>query len=115
MLGAISDDALIYQMGKDIAEQMNALGVHMNFAPVADINNNPKNPVIGTRSFGEERENVSKKVIAYFKGMQDHGLLVTAKHFPGHGDTDNDSHKTLPVINHPIERLDSIELYPFVA
>ncbi len=113
MLGAISNDSLIYMMGKDIAEQMRTLGVHMNFAPVADINNNPRNPVINTRSFGEERVNVSEKVIAYFSGMQDHGLLVTAKHFPGHGDTDSDSHKTLPLISHSYDRLDSIELYPF--
>ncbi len=113
MLGAISDNSLIYQMGNEIAEQLKDLGVHMNFAPVADINNNPKNPVINTRSFGEQRDNVSEKVISYFKGMQDNGLLVTAKHFPGHGDTEHDSHKTLPLINHPISRLDSIELYPF--
>ncbi len=113
MLGAIAEDTLIYRMGSDIAEQMRMLGVHMNFAPVADINNNPNNPVINTRSFGEQRENVSEKVISYFKGMQDNGLLVTAKHFPGHGDTDSDSHKTLPVINHSLARLDSIELFPF--
>ncbi|MEN8229216.1 MAG: glycoside hydrolase family 3 N-terminal domain-containing protein [Bacteroidota bacterium] len=113
ILGAISDNSLIYRLGNDMADQFRRLGVHMNFAPVADINNNPSNPVIGTRSFGEERRNVSDKVIALMKGMQDHGLLVAAKHFPGHGDTGTDSHKALPVIPHSLSRLDSIELYPF--
>ncbi len=112
-LGAVTDNSLIYKMGNQIADQFKRLGVHMNLAPVADINNNPSNPVIGTRSFGEERENVANKVIALMKGMQDHGLLVAAKHFPGHGDTDTDSHQTLPVIQHEMNRLDSIELYPF--
>ena len=112
-LGAIQDNRLIYQMGWDIAAQMKRMGVHLNFAPVADINNNPENPVINTRSFGENREHVTAKVIMLMKGMQDNGLLVTAKHFPGHGDTDSDSHHTLPVIPHSLERLDSIELYPF--
>ena len=115
ILGAISDNSLIYKLGNEMADQFRRLGVHMNFAPVADINNNPSNPVIGTRSFGEERRNVSDKVIALMKGMQDHGLLVAAKHFPGHGDTDTDSHQALPVIPHNMSRLDSIELYPFRA
>jgi beta-N-acetylhexosaminidase len=112
-LGAISDNSLIYDLGTHMAEQFKRLGVHINFAPVADINNNPTNPVIGTRSFGEDRRNVADKVIAMMKGMQDHGLLVAAKHFPGHGDTDTDSHHTLPVIPHEMSRLDSLELYPF--
>ncbi|MCK5135041.1 MAG: serine hydrolase [Bacteroidales bacterium] len=112
-LGAISDNRLIYQMGRDMASQMKRVGIHMNFAPVADINNNPANPVINTRSFGEERRNVADKVVALMKGMQENGLLVAAKHFPGHGDTDSDSHHTLPVISHDRSRLDSIELYPF--
>ena len=112
-LGAISDNGLLYRLGNDMADQFKRLGVHMNFAPVADINNNPSNPVIGTRAFGEERENVAHKVIALMTGMQDHGLLVAAKHFPGHGDTDTDSHRTLPVIPHDLSRLDSIEFYPF--
>jgi len=85
----------------------------MNLAPVADINNNPANPVIGSRSFGEERQNVTAKVVALMEGMQDKGVLVAAKHFPGHGDTDTDSHHALPVIPHDRERLDSLELYPF--
>ncbi len=112
-LGAIRDNALIYRMGRDIARQMKQLGINVNFAPVADVNNNPANPVINTRSFGENRDNVALKTVAYMKGMQDEGLLVTAKHFPGHGDTDTDSHKALPVIPHDMHRLDSIELFPF--
>jgi len=112
-LGAIQNDTLIFEMGKDIAKQLKDLGVHMNFAPVADINNNPANPVINSRSFGEERENVSEKVKAYFLGMQSERLLVTAKHFPGHGDTNVDSHLGLPLIPFDRARLDSLELYPF--
>lgn len=112
-LGAIQNDTLIYQMGLEIARQCKRIGVHINFAPVVDVNNNPKNPVINARSFGEDRENVSNKGIAYMKGLQDGKVLANAKHFPGHGDTDKDSHKSLPVINHSRERLDSIEMYPF--
>jgi beta-N-acetylhexosaminidase len=112
-LGAISDNSLLYRLGNDMALQFKRLGIHMNLAPVADINNNPSNPVIGSRSFGEDRKNVSEKVIALMEGMQDQGLLVAAKHFPGHGDTDTDSHHALPIIAHDMERLDSIELYPF--
>jgi len=112
-LGAISDNSLIYELGTHMADQFKRLGIHMNFAPVADINNNPANPIIGTRSFGEDRRNVADKVIAVMKGMQDRNLLVAAKHFPGHGDTDSDSHLTLPVIPHEMSRLDSVELYPF--
>jgi beta-N-acetylhexosaminidase len=112
-LGAIQNDSLIYQMGADIAEQLKRIGVQVNFAPVSDINNNPRNPVINSRSFGEDRENVAQKSIAYMKGMQDNFVLATAKHFPGHGDTDKDSHETLPTIKHSRQRLDSLELYPF--
>jgi beta-glucosidase-like glycosyl hydrolase/CubicO group peptidase (beta-lactamase class C family) len=112
-LGAINDPALLYRMGQDMADQMKRLGVHMNFAPVADVNNNPSNPVINTRSFGEDPAMVAQKVIALMKGMQDRRLLVAAKHFPGHGDTDTDSHHALPVVNHPRSRLDSVELRPF--
>ncbi len=112
-LGAIADDALLYQMGQDIAWQMKRLGVHLNFAPVADVNNNPSNPVINTRSFGENPEHVAQKVIAVMRGMQEGGLLVAAKHFPGHGDTDTDSHKSLPVVPYGRARLDSLELFPF--
>ena len=113
LLGAIQNDTLLYDMGREVASQCRRIGVHINFAPVADVNNNPANPVIGNRSFGESRENVSAKAFQYMKGMQDHGVMACAKHFPGHGDTDVDSHHDLPVVNHSIERLDSIELYPF--
>ncbi|MBE2247445.1 MAG: serine hydrolase [Candidatus Competibacteraceae bacterium] len=112
-LGAIQNDELIYDMGKEIARQCRRVGVHVNFAPVVDINNNRNNPVIGARSFGEIREQVARKGIAYMKGMQDQGVLANAKHFPGHGDTDKDSHLALPSILHNRARLDSIELYPF--
>ncbi len=112
-LGAIQNDSLIYAMGAEIARQSRRLGIHVNFAPVADINNNPKNPVINFRSFGEDKDNVARKSIAYMRGMQDHGVLANAKHFPGHGDTDTDSHLALPVIKHSRARVDSLELYPF--
>lgn len=115
MLGAISNDMLIHEMGKDIARQLKQIGIHANFAPVVDVNNNPDNPVINSRSFGEGRANVARKGILYMKGMQDEGVLAFAKHFPGHGDTKTDSHYGLPVIAHPISRLDSLELYPFRA
>jgi len=113
MLGAITDNQPIYDMGKEIARQLLRVGVQVNFAPVADVNNNPANPVIGFRSFGEDRENVTAKSLQYMKGMQDNGVLACAKHFPGHGDTDVDSHFDLPVIRHDMARLDSIEFYPF--
>lgn len=112
-LGACKDDRQIYEMGKLLGENLKRMGIHMNLAPVADINNNPENPVISYRSFGENRENVMHKSIAFMKGMQDIGILATAKHFPGHGDTAIDSHLGLPVIAHNRKRLDSIELYPF--
>lgn len=112
-LGAIRNNMLIYRFGQEMARQLKELGVHMNFAPVADVNNNPGNPVINTRSFGEDRKNVAEKVNACFLGMQSEGLLVTAKHFPGHGDTQTDSHYDLPILNFSRERLDSLELYPF--
>ena len=113
MLGAIQNDALIYQMGYDIGEQMKRMGIHVNFAPVVDVNNNPNNPVINVRSFGENPDLVAQKGIMYMQGMQDAGLITTAKHFPGHGDTDTDSHHTLPLVSQNREPLDSIELYPF--
>jgi beta-N-acetylhexosaminidase len=113
MLGAIQDNDLIYRMGEEIAKQCKRVGLTVNFAPDSDVNNNPRNPVIGYRSFGEDRHNVSVKAYMYMKGMQDHGVLACAKHFPGHGDTDVDSHYDLPVIKHPMSRLDSLEFYPF--
>jgi len=112
-LGAIQNDTLIYDMGKSIAYQLKNLGVHVNFAPVADVNNNSENPVINYRSFGENVRNVSVKSLAYVEGLQDNGIMANAKHFPGHGDTDVDSHKGLPNIEHSKLRLDSIELMPF--
>ena len=112
-LGSISDNNLIYELGTAIARQCKLLGVHINFAPVVDINNNPNNPVINFRSFGENGNNVASKGIALMKGMQDNGVAACAKHFPGHGDTEADSHKSLPVLNHSRERLDSVELRPF--
>ncbi len=112
-LGAIKDNDLIEQTGKKIGEHCKRLGVHFNFGPVVDINTNPKNPIIGNRSFGEDRDNVTEKALAFMKGMQEAGVLANAKHFPGHGDTDQDSHETLPTINFNAKRIDSIELYPY--
>lgn len=112
-LGAIDDNQLIYTLGGEIASQLKMLGIHVNFAPVVDINNNPTNPVIGYRAFGEEKQNVTSKSLAYMKGMQDNGILATAKHFPGHGDTDTDSHMALPLLTQSKKRIDSLELYPF--
>lgn len=112
-LGAVRDNKLIYAFGKRVAYECKRIGIHINFAPVIDVNNNPENPVIGDRSFGDNLSNVVEKGSAYMRGMQDHGVLASAKHFPGHGDTNTDSHHDLPIINHSKERLDSIELYPF--
>ena len=91
-LGAIKDNKLVEEAGRQIGEHCKRLGVHFNFAPVVDINTNPKNPIIGNRSFGEDRDNVTEKASAFMKGMQGAGVLANAKHFPGHGDTDQDSH-----------------------
>ncbi|MGA1226252.1 MAG: glycoside hydrolase family 3 N-terminal domain-containing protein [Tamlana sp.] len=112
-LGAIKDNKLIEQTGRQIGEHCKRLGVHFNFAPVVDINTNPNNPIIGNRSFGEDRNNVTEKALAFMKGMQSAGVLANAKHFPGHGDTDQDSHKTLPSVSFSEKRIDSIELYPY--
>lgn len=112
-LGAIRNNELIYRMGIDIGQQLKRLGVHINFAPVADINNNPQNPVINFRSFGENRLEIAVKARNYAKGLEDAGIIATVKHFPGHGDTDTDSHYSLPLIQHSYERLDSLELFPF--
>ena len=112
-LGAIRDEEVIYEMGKMIGEHCKRIGVHVNFAPVVDVNVNPKNPVINDRSFGEDKYNVAQKAWMYAKGMEDVGVMSCVKHFPGHGDTDSDSHKSLPTINHDYNRLKDIELYPF--
>ncbi len=112
-LGAIQNNWLVEQTGKHVGEHCKRLGVHFNFAPVVDINTNPKNPIIGNRSFGEDRDNVTRKAAAFMKGMQTAGVLASAKHFPGHGDTDQDSHITLPTVSFTKKRIDSIELYPY--
>ncbi|MET4138451.1 glycoside hydrolase family 3 N-terminal domain-containing protein [Pedobacter sp. UYP1] len=112
-LGAIQDKELIYKMGLEVAKDYKRIGMQMNLSPDVDINNNPKNPIINYRSFGEDKYNVAVKAGAYLKGMQDGGLLVTLKHFPGHGDTDVDSHYDLPQLNFTKARLDSLEIYPF--
>src|SRR5687767_4177398 len=112
-LGALTDPQLVYQMGVAVGMQCRRMGVHVNYAPVVDINNNPNNPVIGYRSFGEDKNKVAQLGVAYMKGMQDAGIMACAKHFPGHGDTEVDSHADLPVIHKSREQLDSLELFPF--
>ena len=112
-LGALQDNSLIYDMGRDAAKDFLRVGIHFNFAPTVDINNNPKNPVIGFRSFGDNKENVTVKSAAYMKGMIDGGVLASIKHFPGHGDTDVDSHYDLPKLGFTRQRLDELEIYPF--
>lgn len=112
-LGAIKDNKLVEQVGRQIGLHNKRMGVHINFAPVVDINVNPENPIIGNRSFGEDRDNVTDKSVAFIRGMQGAGVLGSAKHFPGHGDTNQDSHKTLPTIPFTRKRLDSIEMYPY--
>ncbi|MBZ9729667.1 serine hydrolase [Salegentibacter sp. JZCK2] len=112
-LGAIQDNNLIEEAGAAISRHTKRLGVHINFAPVVDINTNLNNPIIGNRSFGENKINVAEKSLVFMRGMHREGMLSSAKHFPGHGDTDADSHKTLPTIPFSKERLDSLELYPY--
>jgi beta-N-acetylhexosaminidase len=112
-LGAVQDTSLIYRMGLEVAKDFKRIGMHMNLAPDVDVNNNAGNPVINYRSFGENKYNVAAKSEAYMRGMQDGGLLVSLKHFPGHGDTDVDSHHDLPQLKFTKERLDTLELYPF--
>lgn len=113
MLGAIQDVRDIELMGYAIGKQLLALGVQVSFSPVADININPLNPVIGDRSFGEDKVEVARHAIAYMKGLQAAGVLTSGKHFPGHGDTETDSHFDLPVLNYDMARLKEVELYPF--
>ncbi|MBX2931534.1 MAG: serine hydrolase [Chitinophagaceae bacterium] len=113
MIGAVPDAALVYQFGKAVGEQCKRLGIHVNYAPVVDVNNNPNNPVINDRSFGEDKYKVALYGIQYMKGIQDVGVMACAKHFPGHGDVSVDSHYDLPVINKSRQQLDSLELYPF--
>ena len=113
--GAARDEQLAFEAGRVTGREARALGVHVNFAPVVDVNNNPRNPVINTRSFGEDPALVGRMASAYIRGLRDAGVIATLKHFPGHGDTDVDSHLGLPVIKHPRERLEAIELPPFKA
>ncbi len=112
-LGAVSNDTLIYKMGRQIGEQCRRMGIHINFAPVVDVNSNPLNPVIGMRSFGSSPKDVGKRGSLYMHGLQDENIVACAKHFPGHGDTWQDSHKTLPVVNAPIDKIEREGLVPF--
>jgi beta-N-acetylhexosaminidase len=113
VLGAIQNDSLIYFMGLEMGREMRRIGLNINFAPVVDINNNPQNPVINNRSFGEDKFKVTSKALAYMKGLQDQGIIAVAKHFPGHGDTDIDSHFALPIINHDKKTIMELDLYPY--
>jgi beta-glucosidase-like glycosyl hydrolase/CubicO group peptidase (beta-lactamase class C family) len=112
-LGAIQDNSLIYRLGLEVAREFREMGIYVNLAPVADVNNNPANPVIGFRSYGEDPDRVAVKAGMFMQGLQAGGVMAVAKHFPGHGDTDQDSHKTLPFISHPRTHLNEIELKPF--
>ena len=112
-LGAIRDDKLLFQYGKHLGKHLKRVGIHIDFAPVVDVITNPKNPVIGNRSYGEDRDNVTQKALQFTMGIQGENIIACAKHFPGHGDTAQDSHKTLPTVDFSIERLDSVELYPY--
>lgn len=112
-LGAMQHDNLLYEMGREVAKDFLRIGMHFNFAPVVDINNNPNNPVIGFRSFGDNKHNVARKAKAYMDGMVDGGIIASIKHFPGHGDTDVDSHYDLPQLNFSKTRLDTLEMFPF--
>src|SRR4029077_19114903 len=113
--GAAGDEKLAYQAGQITGQESRAIGVQVNFAPVMDVNNNPRNPVINTRSYGEDPALVGRLGAAYVRGLQDGGMIATLKHFPGHGDTDVDSHFGLPIINDPRSSLDATEFPPFKA
>ena len=114
-LGAITDPRLLYDYGQEVAREFKLAGVQVNFAPVLDVNSNPSNPVIGTRSFGEDPDRVARLGVAYSLGLEDGGVMAVAKHFPGHGDTSTDSHKSRTVVNHNQQQLDSVDLVPFEA
>ena len=113
ILGAIDDDRLLYEYGREMARECRAIGVHVNFAPVLDVNDNPDNPAIGMRSFGENPDAVARHGIAFARGLEDNGVLTVAKHFPGHGNPSADSHKTLPTVNKTRSELKMCELLPF--
>ena len=112
-MGCITNNSLIEEYGHEVARELRELGVHVNFAPDADVNTNPENPVINIRSFGGDPKAVAERVLAYARGLESGGILSVSKHFPGHGDTDIDSHKALPTVYYNRARLDSIELLPF--
>lgn len=112
-LGAIVDDTLIYEMGREVGRQARLVGVNFNFSPVVDINSNPDNPIINDRSFGDDKDNIARKGMMMMKGLQDAGVIACAKHFPGHGDTSLDSHHAFPVVSLSRERLQEVEFYPF--
>ena len=112
-MGAVQDNNLLYQLGREMAVECRRMGIHVNFAPVLDVNSNPKNPVINSRSYGEGKLNVAEKGTAFAAGLQSGGVIAVGKHFPGHGDTDTDSHHDLPVVDHSRESLEALELYPF--
>lgn len=113
MLGAVQNPAIVYEYGKVVAQQLKRMGIHINYAPVVDVNNNRLNPVINDRSFGEDKYKVAAYGIQYMKGLQDNGIIATAKHFPGHGDVAVDSHYDLPIINKSMPELENLEIYPF--
>ena len=112
-LGAVKDSLLLRRIGKRMGDQERRLGIHYSFSPVLDINTNPKNPIIGNRSFGASRDRVSRQAMAVMLGHHDAGVLTSGKHFPGHGDTAQDSHKTLPTVAFSAARIDSVELSPY--
>src|SRR5213596_4083643 len=114
-VGATGNPRDAYTIGEAAATEGRAVGIHVNFAPDADVNNNPLNPIINIRWFGEDPHAVARLVRAYVRGLQDNGMLATLKHFPGHGDTETDSHIGLPIIRADYARLDSVELVPFRA
>ena len=113
ILGALDDDMLLYEYGREVARQCRRMGIQVNFAPVLDVNDNPLNPVIGDRSFGESPELVARHAIAFGRGLEDGGVMAVGKHFPGHGSSSEDSHKTLPVINKTLQEINTCELVPF--
>ncbi len=113
ILGAIDDDMLLYEYGREVARQCRRMGIQVNFAPVLDVNDNPKNPIIGTRSFGENPDLVARHAIAFARGLEDGGVMAVGKHFPGHGSSNGDSHKMLPVINKTMQEINTCELVPF--
>src|SRR5258707_1951029 len=114
-LGATGSERLSYKVGRALGKELSAVGVNVDFAPVCDVTSNPRNPVIGTRSFGEDPKLVARMSVALIRGLQSSGVAATAKHFPGHGDTSSDSHRAAPIVTHDAKRIRSVELGPFCA